>query len=398
MRFACQICVFELNNPTWKSIIVIIQYNKMDVKYLLVKLEKDAPLSLVHQLARSLKWMMATGEIKEGEALPNIREFADALGIHMHTVRAAYHLMEDSGLVTIKPRAGTRAKAYVPFQGALEDHSPHQFAAVLVPMLTDFYNQIMAGMTAILEAEDLIPVVIPCREDPYFANSIFKTLSAGNYCGIINISIGFDDDFALELRWQITTNTPIVFVDDFLDFGHRIDFNTSGAIHQLTTHLGEHGYRKIALISCPGFWPIGSEVRTGYAQALEDLGLEVDESLCVTVPTFTFEAGKFCVERMLAQKKLPDAIVAASDTLALGAIASLKAAGLQIPRDIAVVGYNDIAYSKFSDPPLTTAVLPAYKIGVSSAKMLLRILKGGLETWQHEQFDSELIVRRSCGC
>ena len=370
----------------------------MEIKYRTVKLDKSSPLSLAHQLARDLRWMMAAGDVNEGDILPNIREFADVLDINLHTVRAAYHLLEDQGLVTIRPRAGTKAKAYVPFRGALKERSSPQFVAVLVPALSSFYEQIVDGMTTALEVKDLIPVVIPCREDPFFADSIFKTLSANSYCGIINISIGFSDEYSHELSRQIVKDTPIVFVDNHLNFGHRIEFNNQGAINHLTLHLVEHGYREIALISCPEFWPIGQEVNAGFVQALAKSDLEVDESLIYTVPTFTYEAGKFCAEKMLNKKKLPEAIVAASDTLALGAITAFKNAGLQIPNDVAVVGYNDISYSRFTDPPLTTAALPTYQIGESCANMFLKVLKGGLKTWEVEKFNSELIIRKSCGC
>ena len=90
-------------------------YNIMDKKFSIVRLDQDSAILLASQLSRKLTWMIAAGDIHEGETLPNIREYAELLGIHMHTVRAAYHLLEADQLVTVRPRTGTIVKKYEPF-------------------------------------------------------------------------------------------------------------------------------------------------------------------------------------------------------------------------------------------------------------------------------------------
>jgi DNA-binding LacI/PurR family transcriptional regulator len=372
----------------------------MDKRFSTIQLDHSSAFPLANQLARKLTWMIAAGDITEGETLPNIRDFSETLGIHMHTVRAAYHILESRHLVSIRPRVGTVVGKYVPFPTTKKYVDTLEgLVGVLIPDMADFYQQVMEGISSILGPGNLIPVVIPCSEDPYFAEAIYRTISARGFAGVLNISIGFSDEYYQVLRSQNNMAAPLVFLDDVAAFGHRILLDTPGAVSTAVHHLAViHGCRKISLINCPPDWDTGKEVLRGYRNGLEETEIEYSADLVYSVPDFTFEAGRFCGEKILANGESPDAVVAAGDMLALGAISAFKTGGVKVPDDIAVIGYNDIPVSSISDPPLTTIVLPSFQIGARGAEILLEVMNGMNKGWIEETFAGELVIRKSCGC
>jgi LacI family repressor for deo operon, udp, cdd, tsx, nupC, and nupG len=371
----------------------------MNKKFTTIRLDQNSAFPLANQLARKLTWMIAAGDITEGETLPPIRDFSESLGIHMHTVRAAYHILESRQLVSMRPRVGTVVNEYIPFQSAARpEMTAEGFIAVLIPDMSDFYSQILKGIISVLEKENLIPVVIPCSEDPYYAEAAYKIVSAKDFLGVINITIGFSDEYYEVLRSQNNKDAPLVFIDDFAAVGHRMLADTQGAISLAVSHLAQHGYKDLALINCPGDWPVGTEVLKGFQKGLEGSNLEYQPEDVYVLPDFSYDAGNFCGERILSSTRRPRAVVAASDSLALGAISAFKSGGLKVPEDIAVIGYNDIPIAAIFDPPLTTIALPAFQIGERGANALMKAINGKNEQWIEEVFEGKLVVRKSCGC
>jgi len=371
----------------------------MDNKYRLLSLNKSSAFPLANQLAQKLTWMIASEIITEGETLPDIRTMGDFLGLHMHTIRAAYHLLEQHKMVTVKPRAGTVVQKYVPFLSQLEPDIRHNgLIAVLIPEMSAFYNQIFKGIQSVAEPEHFLPLAVSCGEDPYRAESIYADISAGGFVGVINISVGFPDTFYVDFHGDSFLNLPLVFVDDFNATTHRVLINTANAIQQATRHMLEHGYQNIVLLNCPLDWPIGFEVYQGYAAALQNASLTPSPDRVYTVPDFTHSAGVFTANRILQSSPLPRAIVCAGDELALGAITAIHANGLSVPQDIAIIGYNDIPISTSSRPGLSTIALPALEIGAQAARSLLKIINKETRTWESHAFSGKLVLRESCGC
>ncbi|NIJ04926.1 LacI family DNA-binding transcriptional regulator [Frigoribacterium faeni] len=138
----------------------------------------------------------------------------------------------------------------------------------------------------------------------------------------------------------------------------RVD--SVAAARDMTTHLIELGHRRIAVLgsSGEGFDPATARVRSlGWQQALEAAGLPVDPSLRWSCPAWSTEAGAATVRERIAVDGAPDAVFCFTDSLALGALHALWSAGLRVPDDVAVAGFDDIAESRFSLPPLTTVSL-----------------------------------------
>ena len=168
--------------------------------------------------------------------------------------------------------------------------------------------------------------------------------------------------------------------------------NVSGA-RRAVEHLIGLGRRRIAFITnAPLAYTAARERRDGYRDALAAANIEYDERL---VAEAAFDAGSGHRAMAALLKRGPiDAAFVASDVVAFGAIAAIREAGLTVPRDVSVVGFDDIALAAFFDPPLTTVRLPAFDLGLAAGTALLDRV-AGRSLPDRTLLPTELIVRSS---
>lgn len=168
--------------------------------------------------------------------------------------------------------------------------------------------------------------------------------------------------------------------------------NVSGA-RRAVEHLIGLGWRRIGCITnAPLAYTAAQERLDGYRSALDAAGLPFDETL-VEEADFDAGSGHRAMARLLTRAR-PDAVFVASDVVAFGAIAAIREAGLRVPDDISVVGFDDIALAGFFDPPLTTVRLPAYDLGMAAGTALLDRV-AGRPVPDRTLLPTELIVRSS---
>jgi len=161
-------------------------------------------------------------------------------------------------------------------------------------------------------------------------------------------------------------------------------------------HLILSGYKRIAHLAGPKQISIGKDRFRGYFDALQKHDMPFDDSL-VVCGGFNEEDGILGFQKLRQLEKLPDAIFAVNDPVAVGAFMQIKEMGLKIPDDVALVGFSDNPGVSLLDPPLTTVAQPQYQIGQAAAKMLLQQIDRGQEVDepQVEILKTKLIVRKS---
>jgi DNA-binding LacI/PurR family transcriptional regulator len=160
-----------------------------------------------------------------------------------------------------------------------------------------------------------------------------------------------------------------------------------------TAHLARLGRRQILFLGDTEA-PEAFQRHRGYVEGLEAAGLPVDPDLTVSAH-FEVESAEAAMEATLARGTRFDAVVAASDLIALGAMRALQRAGLQVPSDVAVVGYDNVPFGRYSAPPLSTISQDTHKAG---RLMVAKLLDArGQESRRSERLPTELIVRESCG-
>ncbi len=173
-----------------------------------------------------------------------------------------------------------------------------------------------------------------------------------------------------------------------------IDIDNVNAADMAVSHLIRLGRRRIAMINGPTTSTVGIDRRNGYLEALKERGLERDDALIIE-SDFTEAGGYYSMQRLLPTK--PDAVFAASDIMAFGAMRAAREAGLQVPDDIAVVGFDDLPLSPLYDMQLTTVRQPVVQFGVKAVDVLIDMIEHGMYPPRHIIMGTELVIRSSCG-
>ncbi|MGO1295731.1 MAG: DNA-binding transcriptional regulator CytR [Vibrio sp.] len=163
---------------------------------------------------------------------------------------------------------------------------------------------------------------------------------------------------------------------------------------EAVNYLTQMGHKRIAEIAGPKSAALCSFRHQGYQQALRRAGLTMNDEYCMH-GDFSFDAGAHIVTQLLALPKAPTAIFCHNDMMAIGAIQKAKRLGLRVPQDLSVVGFDDIQFAQFCDPPLTTISQPRYEIGRQAMLMMLDVLRGHEVQAGSRLLDASLVVRES---
>jgi len=216
--------------------------------------------------------------------------------------------------------------------------------------------------------------------------------------GLIAINTPRVDDVHLQ-RLAAEGFPLVVFGSNLAEHAtlYSIDVNMREASRVATRHLLALGHRRVAYI---GFGSIEyhgvSERLYGYSDAMREFDIEVD-SRRVGFANFSAQSGYDAMNAMLERDSSLTALFAGNDTIAFGAMAALRDAGLRIPDDVAVVGYDDIPLAAYAAPPLTTMRTSPYEQACEAANLLVRLMAGERPAQLHSMNPVPLIVRESCG-
>ncbi|TDB74095.1 LacI family DNA-binding transcriptional regulator [Micromonospora sp. KC723] len=186
-------------------------------------------------------------------------------------------------------------------------------------------------------------------------------------------ALGADDLAGLD-------GTPLVLLGERIDQApaDHVGIDSVTAARQVTAHLAGLGRRRIAAIGASRT-PAGAGARlrlAGYTAALADAGIGYDERLVVATPAWRRADGAAAVRRLLTAGVRPDALFCFTDTLALGALRALHLAGLRVPADVAVAGFDDIEDGRFSTPTLTTVTPDKERIAQLAVDLLAARVDG----------------------
>ncbi|MGQ9632471.1 MAG: LacI family DNA-binding transcriptional regulator [bacterium] len=213
--------------------------------------------------------------------------------------------------------------------------------------------------------------------------------------GLIIATAQRRDDYILGLKRR---GFPCVLILSKVE-GEEVDYvvvdNVRGAFIA-TEHLIRLGHVRIAHIGGPRNISSGLDRWKGYSKALREHGIAPEDDLYVE-GAFDEESGHEAMERLLDLPRPPSAVFCANDLMAIGAMFAIKEGGLRIPRDVAVVGYDDTRLAKCVSPALTAVRQPSYRIGVMASDLLIRTIEGKKPQCGKIVLEPELIVRESCG-
>lgn len=173
-----------------------------------------------------------------------------------------------------------------------------------------------------------------------------------------------------------------------------IDVDNINASCQAVRHLIRLGYQRIGTITGLMSSTAGIDRMEGYRKAILEKGWEIDENL-IAAGDFSEESGFYALKQLLPAR--PDAIFAASDTMAIGAMRAAREVGLRIPTDMAFVGFDDLPIASQAEVRLTTVRQPIIQFGVKAVEILIDVIENGIKPSRRIIMDTELVIRDSCG-
>ena len=191
--------------------------------------------------------------------------------------------------------------------------------------------------------------------------------------GIVMFSFAIEEE---DLTRVVPSHTPLVVATGHLPTSHdRIGTDDAGGAEAATRHLLAQGITEIAFVSGPSAIGPGDRRLAGFIRAMQDAGL-VPAEADILRADYTVAEGRKAVGELLGRRRPPRAVVCANDLIAIGALDAAQAAGVRVPTELAVTGFDDIDAASLVAPQLTTVVNPAYEFGRQSGQLLLDRLLG----------------------
>jgi phosphoserine phosphatase RsbU/P len=244
------------------------------------------------------------------------------------------------------------------------------------------------------------------HEDPNIADRsrgfVFDLVDASNLDGLLCLSsiVGSFTSIPELEAWLARYGLPVVCIGPG-ETMPSVAIDGQIGVMQLMHHLIEHHqYRRIAFVTGPPTNAEANERLTAYKRSLDEHAIEFDPKLVLT-GEFTRASGVQAVQELFEQRQIPvsgvDAIITANDYTAFGVIDELSRRRIGVPDQVAVVGFDDITPARLHDPPITTIRQPLHELGREGANRLLDRIEGR-PLPSHHAVNTELVLRRSCGC
>lgn len=285
-------------------------------------------------------------------------------------------------------------------------YSPNQIARSLSQNRTDaiglllpdlhgeFFSEVIRGVDNVVQQIDHHLLVSSSHNKKEEIRAALRMMS-GRVDGLIIMSPNID---AETLHLNIPRNLPVVLLNCFINdrsFDSINIDNYTGAF-MIVKHLIQHGHSKIAIIKGNENNFDARQRIDGYRAALKEAGL-LDFALEV-VGDFTQSSGYDAVKIILEAKEKPTAIFAMNDSMAIGAMSALKERGIEIPDEIAIVGFDDIPVAQYLQPRLTTVRIGVAEYGAQAMKRLHTFIQERNDhIRQHTVISPQLSIRDSCG-
>lgn len=247
---------------------------------------------------------------------------------------------------------------------------------VVVPRLDSYFMaSVLAGIEKVTSANGYDLIITQSQESWKKEISCVSTLFNSRVDGLL-VSLSCETENTDHFKILFNKDIPVVFFDRVAGCPGcmRVLIDNYMAAYEVTSHLIEQGCRRIVHLGGNMKRNVYSERFRGYKQALIDNNIEFDKNLLL-ISDMSGRAGTEMAGKILKMKPLPDGIFTSNDTTAVAAIVELEKAGIDIPSQIAVAGFNNEPVSQYVKPTLTTVDYPAKEIGEYAATSLINELK-----------------------
>jgi LacI family transcriptional regulator len=332
--------------------------------------------------------------------MPSLKTLAQQLGLSITTVSRALAGYTD---VAAETRARVEAAA------AAAGYRPHPIArqlkggrsnavGVVLPAepghFTDpFFSELLVGLGEALARADMDLLVTAARPGAEEMKTYRRLVEGRRVDGIVIARTRVDDE---RVRYLLDRDFPFVThgrTEERRAYAH-VDADGRQAFIDATQRLIELGHRRIALINAPATFMFARHREAGWRAALAAAGVKPGPFVAGEA---TEENGAILARQLLARADRPTALLCATDRLAVGALHAVTAAGLRVGRDVSVVGYDDLPFATYTDPPLTTIAQPIRAMAERLSEMLIARIAGAAAGTLAEIWPATLVPRASDG-
>lgn len=329
--------------------------------------------------------------------MTTISDVARVAGVSPATVsRVLNGTGEVSAARADRVRQAVAELGYIPFSPAraLRRQLTDVWAVIVADIENPFFTSVVRGIEDGARERGVRVVLCNSDEDPAKEAEYIDVAIAERMSGVIIAVSGARSNLDALLDRQV----PVVGVDR-RPLDKRVDAvlvdNRLGAL-QATSHLIERGAKRIACVTGPKRISTANERLAGYKEALARAGRAFDPSL-VLREDFRPAGGEKAVTELFTGRRRPDALFVANNQMTIGALGALRELGIDVPRDVALVGYDDAPWATLIRPQLTVVSQPTYEIGRAAAELLATARDRRGSASRQILLDPKLIVRESSG-
>jgi LacI family transcriptional regulator, galactose operon repressor len=280
---------------------------------------------------------------------------------------------------------------------ALRSGNTNTIALIIPDLRNPHFCELATGIEEAARASGYHLLLSSTTLNDEYAVEIFKDLSRRRFDGLILGSsfILKSEEAQATLEQVRRRGLPIVELSE--NYGvDSIGTDYSKAAREVISYLLSLGHRRIGLIYGVGGHELAEDRRQPYRAGLEIAGIPIDENLIVECGP-TIEDGYQAAKKLLALPSRPTAIIAINDLLSIGAVRAAADAGLRVPNDLSLVGYDDIPMAKYLVPRLTTVTKDAHASGKKAFEILMRRMQNSDLPRQKVHTPARLIIRESTG-
>lgn len=369
------------------------------------KLNKKERTKILHrQLTSSFRERILDGRLPAGTRLQTDNELALEYKISRDSVRQALALLADEGLIERTQGRGTFVRQQPEANlspGAAQEQKRIGLLLNRIDNSQD-YLDILVGVEQAVKLHDYsISFNYTERDSDQQIRDILR-MHANQVSGLIIYPV-VNATYLEEIRTLQMANFPLIFIDRYLSdlTTDYVGTDNRGGGYRATEHLIILGHRRIGFIFLNEETPENtSSVRErlqGYNQALQTYDVPQDPTLITADLSPEYSNVQQSLKAFLQRPDRPSAIFAVNDIVALDVMQAAHALGLQIPQDLAIIGFDDERFASRINPPLTTIAQSFFDIGLRAGTLLVSRIEGLTGPPRHIELAANLIIRESCG-
>jgi len=267
---------------------------------------------------------------------------------------------------------------------------------LLPDLYGEFFSEVIRGADQTAQKNRYHLLVSSSHNHRHEIEAALRVMS-GRVDGLVLMSPQID---AQTLKSNLPLNLPVVLLNCYVDgvSFDSLNIDNCGGASEMIRHLLQHGHQRIAIIKGTEKNLDAEERLRGYRQALRENRIAPSEALEIS-GSFSEESGYEAMKKILALTPRPTAIFASNDSMAIGALGALRELGVAIPREMALVGFDDIPIARFLSPTLTSVRVSISELGAMAIQKLVHAIREkNNHAKQHAVIPTSLALRESCGC